>query len=55
MAGWNFADVFSVVAEEIPDSVALIQGARRLKWRALDARAQALARYLATTGLKRQD
>ena len=55
MPGWNFADVFSVVAEEIPDSVALIHGTRRLTWRELDRRAAILARYLAANGLQRQD
>src|ERR1700676_54260 len=55
MAGWNFADIYRVVAEEIPDAVALIQGPRRVTWKALDARADAIARYLAANGLERQD
>ena len=55
MAGWNFADIYKVVAEEIPDAVALIQGPRRVTWKMLDARADAIARYLAANGLLRQD
>ena len=55
MAGWNFAVIFSVVAQEIPDGVALIQGPRRVTWKELDARAAAIAAFLAAKGLQRQD
>src|SRR5437867_7697503 len=55
MAGWNFAAVFKVVAEDIPTSVALIQGPRRVTWSELDGRAERLARHLAAHGLARQD
>ena len=55
MAGWNFADVFDVVAREIPDSVALIHGSRKVTWNELAARADRVARYLAASGLVRQD
>jgi acyl-CoA synthetase (AMP-forming)/AMP-acid ligase II len=53
--GWNFASVFSVVAQQIPDAVALIQGPRSVTWSQLDVRAGAIARYLAANGLGRQD
>jgi 3-oxocholest-4-en-26-oate---CoA ligase len=55
MGGWNFADIYAVVAQEIPDSVALIQGSRRLRWAELDARSTALAAFLVSAGLSRQD
>ena len=55
MPGWNFASVFSVVAAEIPASIALVHGTRRVAWRELDARAEAIARHLAAAGLRRQD
>ena len=55
MPGWNFADVFNVVAQEIPDRPALIQGSRLVSWKELDHRAEALARFLAAAGLERQD
>lgn len=55
MAGWNFAEIFDVVAREIPDAVALIHGPRRITWRELDPRATSIARFLAAAGLKRQD
>jgi 3-oxocholest-4-en-26-oate---CoA ligase len=55
MGGWNFADIYSVVAREIPDSVALIQGSRKLKWADLDARSIGLSAFLVSAGLVRQD
>ncbi|MGE4242052.1 AMP-binding protein [Ramlibacter sp.] len=54
MPGWNFADIFKVVAEEIPDRPALVHGPRTLTWREIDARTGALARHLAAAGLPRQ-
>ena len=55
MAGWNFADVFGVVADEVPDGVALIHGSRSVTWKELDTRAGRIARHLAANGLARQD
>lgn len=55
MAGWNLADVLDVVAREIPDRPALIQGSKILLWADLDRRAAAIAAFLAKSGLKRQD
>lgn len=55
MAGWNIADVLEVVADEVPDSLAVAQGERRLTWREFDARAQALATGLVEHGLRRDD
>ncbi|MGE0583871.1 MAG: AMP-binding protein [Flavobacteriaceae bacterium] len=54
MGDWNFADIYDVVAKEIPDSVALVQGDRKLVWRDLDRRATSIAAFLIAAGLKRQ-
>ena len=52
---WNFSDIYTAVAEEIPDSVALVQGDRARIWRDLDRRTTALAAFLVNAGLQRQD
>jgi acyl-CoA synthetase (AMP-forming)/AMP-acid ligase II len=54
MPGWNFADIFRVVAQEIPDAPVLVQGSRCLRWRDVDARTECLARHWAAAGLQRQ-
>lgn len=54
MACWNMADVLDVVAEKIPDAPALIHGSRVVKWSQLDRRANAIAHYLPSCGIKRQ-
>lgn len=54
MAQWNFSDIYSVVAQEIPEAVALTQGARKVIWRDLDRRATALAAEMVAAGLGRQ-
>ena len=46
MGDWNLGDVLDIVAGEVPDSPALIQGARRVLWRALDRRAGAARLYV---------
>jgi 3-oxocholest-4-en-26-oate---CoA ligase len=55
VTGWNIADTLEVVAQKVPESVAVIHGSRRLSWAELDARAERLAGYLVDHGLKRQD
>jgi acyl-CoA synthetase (AMP-forming)/AMP-acid ligase II len=54
VTGWNIADVLEVVAAEVPDSPAVIQGARVLTWAELDQRAGQVAGYLAGAGLARR-
>ena len=54
MSGWNFADIFKVVAQEIPDRPALVQGPRSVTWREIDVRTESIARHLAAAGLPRQ-
>jgi acyl-CoA synthetase (AMP-forming)/AMP-acid ligase II len=55
MPGWNIADVLEVVAQEVPDSPAAIQGDRAVTWRQLDRRANAVAAHLLGLGLGRQE
>ena len=55
MAGWNIADVLEVVAEEVPNSPAVIQGDRVVTWHEMDQRANNVAAYLLGAGLVRQD
>lgn len=55
MSGWNIADLLGVVAEEVGDAPAVVQGDRRLSWREFDARTEALATQLIAAGLRRQD
>jgi len=54
-ATWNFSDIYGAVAQEIPDSVALVQGDRKRTWRDLDRRSTAIAAYLVQAGLQRQE
>ena len=55
MNQWNFSGIFAAVAEEIPNSAALVQGDRKRVWRDLDRRTTAIAAYLVQAGLQRQD
>lgn len=55
MTGWNFADVWEVVAGVQPDALAIVQGPRRLTWQDFDRRANGVAaRLLATPGAAHQ-
>jgi acyl-CoA synthetase (AMP-forming)/AMP-acid ligase II len=54
MPGWNIADVLEVVADEVPDSPAVIQGDHLVTWGELDRRADAVAAGMVTAGLTRQ-
>lgn len=55
MPGWNFADVWEVIADELPDAQCQVQGDRRLSWREFDRRANGLARTLLDAGVSEQD
>lgn len=50
-SNWNFADVWEVVADSVPDRLAVAQGTRRLSWRDLDQRASAVAAEFRSSGL----
>jgi acyl-CoA synthetase (AMP-forming)/AMP-acid ligase II len=54
MGNWNFADVWEVVAEELPGAPALIHGERQVTFEAVDRRANGLARHLLDAGLDHQ-
>jgi len=55
MPGWNFADVWEVVAEQLPDAPAQVQGDRRFKWSELDRRADGVGAWLLNLGVEHQD
>ncbi len=55
MSGWNFADVWEVVAEQIPDAQALVHGDRRVSWAEMNRRADGIARTFIENGAKKQD
>jgi len=55
-SGWNFADVWETVAEEVPDAPALIHGDDRRTWAEIDRRADGVARALLDeAGARHQD
>jgi 3-oxocholest-4-en-26-oate---CoA ligase len=49
---WHFADLWELVAAELPDAPALIERDRRISWRELDRRSDGLARFLLDAGLR---
>ncbi|HEX7131641.1 MAG TPA: AMP-binding protein, partial [Iamia sp.] len=53
--GWNFAEVWEVIAEQIPDATAQVQGDRRYTWRQFDERANGIAHALLGAGVVEQD
>ncbi|MEY2426884.1 MAG: 3-oxocholest-4-en-26-oate---CoA ligase [Actinomycetota bacterium] len=55
MPGWNFADVWEVVAETFPDAPAQIQGDRVISWRQFDERADGIGQWLLGIGAQQQD
>jgi fatty-acyl-CoA synthase len=55
MPGWNFADVWEVVAQQVPDAQAQVQGDRRITWAEFDRRANGIAQALLDAGVEEQD
>jgi len=55
MPGWNFADVWEVIAEQIPDAQAQVHGDRRVTWSEFDRRANGVAKVLLDRGAAEQD
>lgn len=55
MPGWNFADVWEVVAEQVPDAPALVHGDRRIGWSEMDRRANGVAHTMLEGGAAEQD
>ncbi|WCO65849.1 acyl-CoA synthetase [Iamia majanohamensis] len=54
-AGWNFAEVWEAIADQIPDAPAQVQGDRRFTWAEMDRRADGIARALLDGGAGEQD
>jgi len=55
MPGWNFADVWEVIAEQIPEAPALVHGDRHITWSEFDRRANGVAAALLDQGAVEQD
>ena len=55
MSGWCFADVWEIVAKQIPDAQAQVQGDRRITWGEFDRRANGVAQHLLDAGVAEQD
>ncbi|HLI53134.1 MAG TPA: AMP-binding protein [Acidimicrobiales bacterium] len=55
MPGWNFAEMWEVAAEQIPDAPSLTQGGTRLSWAEVDRRADGVAAWLLDLGVGEQD
>jgi 3-oxocholest-4-en-26-oate---CoA ligase len=53
--GWNFADVFEILADRIPDALAQRQGDRSTTWAEFDRRADGIAAALLAAGALEQD
>jgi 3-oxocholest-4-en-26-oate---CoA ligase len=54
MGNWNFADIWEVVADELPDAPCLIHGDDCRSWGEVDRRADGVAQHLIDAGLERQ-
>src|SRR3974377_1163423 len=52
---YNFADLFELAADKVPDHAALIDARRLITYRELEARTNALAHTLATMGVQPGD
>ena len=55
MPGWSFADAYEVVAEQLPDAPAQVQGDRVVAWRDFDRRADGIAKVFLDGGAQHQD
>ncbi len=55
MPGWNFAEIWEVVASQIPDAPAQMHGDRVDSWATFDRRANGIAHHLLSAGAQEQD
>jgi fatty-acyl-CoA synthase len=55
MAAWNFATLWEIAADNVPDAPALAQGERSVSWGDFDRRADGVARFLLERGPTQQD
>ena len=51
MTGWNYAELWETIAEQIPDAPAQIQGSRSIAWGEWDRRANGVAHTLLAADL----
>jgi len=54
-SGWNFADIWEVAADQLPDAPCQIQGDRVVSWRDFDERADGVGQWLLGLGAGHQD
>ncbi len=55
MTDWNYADVWEVVADKLPDAPALIHGPIHRTWAEVERRANGIAKALLELGVAYQD
>jgi 3-oxocholest-4-en-26-oate---CoA ligase len=55
MTAWNFATIWEIIAGNIPDAPALMQGDRTITWSEFDVRSEGLAQFLIRTGSEHED
>lgn len=55
MSDWNYADVWELAADVLPDTTAIVQGERRVSWSSFDRRADGVAEWLLSLDTKSQD
>jgi fatty-acyl-CoA synthase len=55
MSGWNFADVWEIAADAVPDAPCQIHGDRVTSWGEFDRRADGIATWLLGLGVEHQD
>lgn len=55
MAAWNYATIWEIAADQLPDEVALVHGDLHRSWRDFDKRADGVARFLLDQGVAHQD
>ena len=55
MPGWNFADLWELNAEQLPEAMAVVSGDRRVTWSEFDHRADGVAAWLLGLGVAEQD
>src|SRR3546814_224040 len=55
MPGWNFADAWEVVATQVADADAQVQGERHVSWTEFNRRANGVAQAMLDAGVSEQD
>ena len=55
MAAWNYATIWEIAADQLPDEDALVHGDLHRSWRDFDKRADGVAKFLIDQGVQHQD